>query len=92
MYQVYSHTGIEASFRRRIQAIQYARVCLSEQGVIMTTHFQAKVEDRTIYFELTPAESYQANKLIPIHWEESGQVFVGELMLDDLAELDWTTG
>lgn len=56
------------------------------------THFQTVVEDRTIYFELSASDQYQGNKMIPIHWEESGQVFVGELALDDLATLDWERG
>ena len=55
-------------------------------------HFRTQVEDRTIYFELSSSEMYQSDKMIPIHWEEKGQVFVGELALDDLVTLDWERG
>ena len=52
-------------------------------------HYQAVVEDRTIFFELTAGQFYEkGEQTIPIHWEDKGQVFVGEMMLQDVFSLD----
>jgi len=52
---------------------------------------KAQVEDRTIFFELTPDQIWSQgwrNETVPIHWEVEGQVFTGELLLKDILSLD----
>ncbi len=53
-------------------------------------YLKAQWQTRTIHFELTQAQMYgDENVIIPIHWENLGEVFVSELCLKDLADLDW---
>lgn len=59
----------------------------------MVTYLQAQLEDLLIHFELNQAQMYgDASQMVPIHWEESGQVFIGEIELKDLELLDWAEG
>jgi len=59
----------------------------------MKRHYcQALVEDRTIFFELSPGQLYEdtgSGDLVPICWEVEGQVFSGEMSLDDILTLDF---
>jgi hypothetical protein len=49
----------------------------------------AVVEDLTIFFELTSGQCYgEGTDLVPIHWVKDGQVFEGELLLEDIITLD----
>lgn len=50
---------------------------------------KAQVEDRTIFFELAPSQFYgQGKQEVPIHWEDNGQVSIGEMSLEDIMTLD----
>lgn len=63
-----------------------------QQQKMSKQYCQALVEDRTIYFELTPAQLYEDNgsdDLVPICWEDEGQVFSGEMSLEDILTLDF---
>jgi hypothetical protein len=52
-------------------------------------HCRAIVEDRTIFFSLSTAQFYgEGDQVVPICWEVEGQVFVGEMDLADVNELD----
>jgi len=63
-----------------------------ENTMSSVQHCRAVVEDRTIFFEMTAGQFYgQGQDPVPIHWEVEGQVFVGELSLEDINSLDILT-
>jgi hypothetical protein len=50
---------------------------------------KAVIEDRVIFFSLTNEQMYSSpESSIPIYWEVQGEVFVGELSLEDISTLD----